>query len=106
MDDSSEGLRSPDTDNEFTRVNRHESVQQVIARVLEERDRGNAMSDSDVLEQYADMAEELKPQLRIANQIRQAKLAAERAGGLRERQVSLTDSEFEEMLGEVADVSP
>lgn len=104
MEDSSGDFQSSG-DGSSSR-SRDQSVRGIIARVLSERSRGRAMSDSDVLAEYPDIAEDLRPQLMLADQIRQARLAAERAGAVPGQLRPLSESEFDELLKDTGQPEP
>jgi formylglycine-generating enzyme required for sulfatase activity len=88
---------NPDS-NDPMNARPRESLRRIIAEVLSGRAHGQATSDSDVLAQHPELVDDLKPELLLADRIRQARLAAERAGPVQEKLTPLTDSDFDSLL--------
>jgi serine/threonine protein kinase len=80
-----------------------ESAKAIVAQVIEQRTQGLAVTDSQVLSAHPELCEQLKRELRVAEQIRQAMLAAKRTNAPREALPSLTDSDFEASVATAGD---
>src|SRR5580658_4736069 len=74
---------------------RRQRVQAIVAEVLEQRGRGQAAPDSEILAAYPGLTDELKRELEVAGQIRQAMLSTRGGGPAPEKLRLLTDSEID-----------
>lgn len=77
---------------------RRQKAQAIVARVLEQRERGQLISDSELLCANPDIHNELKEELKLGAQIRQASLWARRIGPLSDPLSPLTDSEVDQPI--------
>src|SRR5271154_3448919 len=92
MDNSSGDLTSVDIADPVVRRQR---VKAIVAEVLQQRGSGKAVPDSEILAAHPGLTDELKRELELAGQIRQALLSARGGGPAPERLQLLTDSEID-----------
>jgi serine/threonine protein kinase len=95
MNNSSGDLTSVDIADP---VIRRQRVKAIVANVLEQRSRGQAVSDSEILAAYPGLIDELKRELEVAGHIRQALLSARGGGPAPEKLQLLSDSEIDETI--------
>src|ERR1700722_19693219 len=95
MNNSSGDLTSVDIADP---VIRRQRVKAIVANVLEQRSRGQAVSDSEILAAYPGLIDELKGELEVAGHIRQALLSARGGGPAPEKLQLLSDSEIDETI--------
>ena len=92
MDNASGDLTSVDIADA---VIRRQRAQVIVAEVLEQRSRGQAVPDSEILAAHIGLTDELKRELELASQIRRALLSARGAGPAPEMLRLPTESEID-----------